>query len=207
MSFLMIAVPAFVGGCRAKVPQIETAFVENFDKAELGPVWHDTGGGYALRDGALRIKKAYNHPLWLRQRLPANVAIELDVMSNSPSGDIKFEIYGDGESFDPDKQGYIATGYVLVFGGWSNSLSIIAKQNEHNEGVKASRPDVRVQPGKTYHYKVTRKDGVIDWQIDGQPFLRYADPEPLKGSGNEFFGFNNWESDVVFDNLSIRPLE
>ncbi len=205
MLLLSLVASTLVGGCRAKVPQIDAPFVDDFNRAELGPVWHDTGGGYELRDGAVRVKGAYNHPLWLKRRLPNDVVIEMDVISHSPSGDLKFEIFGDGESFDPDKQGYIATGYVLIFGGWQNRLSIIAKQNEHNEGVKAQRADIRVEAGRKYHYKVTRSKGVIDWQIDGQPFLTFADPEPLQGSGHEFFGFNNWEVDVQFDNLSIRP--
>lgn len=204
---LLSLAPLLAGGCRAKVPQIETPFVDGFDRAELGPMWNDTGGGYELQNAAVHVKGAYNHPLWLRRRLPKNAIFEMDATSNSPSGDIKFEIYGDGESFDPDRRGYVATGYVLIFGGWQNSLSIIARQNEHAEGVKAQRADVRVEPGRTYHFKLTRKDGVIDWQIDGKPFLTFKDPQPLEGSGNEFFAFNNWDSDVRFDNLSIRPLD
>ena len=43
------------------------------------------------------------------------------MMSKSPDGDIKLELYGDGESFDPDQGTYFPTGYVFVFGGWSNA--------------------------------------------------------------------------------------
>jgi hypothetical protein len=38
------------------------------------------------------------------------------------------------------------------------------------------------------------------------PFLTYEDKNPLVGEGHEYFGFNNWESDSWFDNLSITPL-
>ncbi|MCG5053172.1 MAG: hypothetical protein KA712_09460 [Myxococcales bacterium] len=197
---------AGLAACKAKVPQIEAPFVESFNQAEVAPVWHDTGGGYTLVEGKLSAKGARNHPLWLRKRLPRNAVIELDAVAQTPNGDIKVEVWGDGESFDPDGNSYIATGYVLIFGGWRNSLSIIARQNEHNDGVKAQRADKRVEPGRSYHFTITRKDGTIDWKVDGEPFLSYADPQPLEGSGNEYFGFNNWETEVRFDNLSIRPL-
>ena len=67
-------------------------------------------------------------------------------MSKSPAGDIKLELFGDGESFDPDKGSYTSTGYVLIFGGWSNSLSVICRQDEHDDGRKAQRGDIRVEP-------------------------------------------------------------
>jgi Farnesoic acid 0-methyl transferase len=131
--------------------------------------------------------------------------IELDAVSRSPAGDIKIELYGDGESFDPDKGGYVSTGYVLIFGGWQNSLSVICRNNEHDEGRKAERRDVRVEPGKAYHFTVTRRGGALDWKIDGRPFLAWTDAEPLAGSGHEYLAVNDWESDVSFDNLAIRP--
>ena len=205
--FVLLTASAVLGSCRPKVPQITSTYVDTFTRAEIGPAWNDTGGGYKIVDGVVHVKGAYNHPLWLRHRLPANALIEVDVTSHSSVGDAKVEIYGDGESFDPDKAGYIATGYVLIFGGWGNALSIIARKNEHNEGVKASRSDIKVVPGQTYRFSITRKNGLIDWKIDGKPFLTFDDPEPLSGRGHEFFGFNNWESDVRYDNLSIRPLE
>ena len=65
--------------------------------------------------------------------------------------------------------------------------------------------DGPVLAGRSYRWTITRKGGQIDWKIDGQPFLSYSDPEPLYGDDKCYLGFNNWESDVYFDNLSIRP--
>jgi hypothetical protein len=141
----------------------------------------------------------------LRRRLPADATIDLDVVSRSPSGDIKLELYGDGESFDPDKGGYTSTGYVLIFGGWNNSLSVICRREEHGGGRKAQRQDVRVEPGRSYHFTIKRQGGTIDWAIDGKPFLAWTDPEPLAGAGHEHLAVNDWEADVSFDNLAIRP--
>jgi hypothetical protein len=184
---------------------ISGPFADAFERTSLGSDWLDTGGDYRVTDGKLRARNAYNHPAWLRRRLPRDVTIDVDVESNSPAGDIKVELFGDGHSFDPDRGGYVSTGYVLIFGGWHNSLSVICRNNEHDEGRKAMRADRRVEPGRTYHFAVTRKDGRIDWRIDGTPFLAWTDPAPLGGDGHEYFAVNDWEADVGFDNLSVRP--
>ncbi|HEX4403565.1 MAG TPA: hypothetical protein VH560_01975, partial [Polyangia bacterium] len=155
--------------------------------------------------GALTVKNGYNHPAWLRQRLPRDVVIDFDATSRSPAGDLKVELFGDGESFDHDHAAYTSTGYVLIFGGWHNSLSVICRIHEHDDGRKAQRADVHVQPGHTYHWTVTRRGATIDWKIDGKPFLTWTDPEPLAGPGHEYLAFNDWEADVSFDNLQIKP--
>jgi Farnesoic acid 0-methyl transferase len=192
-------------GCRAKDPTITAPFRDDFERAELGPSWKATGPEYHISGGKLSIANAYNHPAWLRRKLPRDVVIEMDAVSRSPAGDIKIELYGDGESFDPDKGGYTSTGYVLIFGGWHNSLSVICRNNEHDDGRKAQRTTPAVEPGRTYRFTVTRRGGAIDWKIDGQPFLSWVDPTPLMGEGHEYLAVNDWESDVSFDNLEIRP--
>jgi hypothetical protein len=201
LGLIAVAGPA----CRAKDPTIKEPFSDTFDRAELGATWNATSPQYHVADGRLAVSKAYNHPAWLRQKLPRDSVIELDATSKSAVGDLKIELYGDGESFDPDKGAYTSTGYVLIFGGWGNSLSVICRIDEHDDGRKAQRSDLRVQPGRTYHWTVTRRGGTIDWKVDGQPFLTWTDPEPLAGPGHEYLAVNNWESDVSFDNLAIRP--
>jgi hypothetical protein len=192
-------------GCRARTPIIDTPFRDDFERAELGPSWNATAAAYRIAGGQLEVTNGYNHPAWLRRRLPANAVIDLDVTSKSPAGDIKVELYGDGESFDPDKGSYTSTGYVLIFGGWHNSLSVICRQDEHGEGRKAERSDVHVEPFRRYHFTIGRRGGAIDWAIDGRPFLAWTDPAPFGGAGHGYFAVNDWEADVTFDNLSIRP--
>jgi len=192
-------------GCRAKAVSTDAAFRDDFERSELGADWNATAPAYRVEGGKLTVQGAYNHPAWLRRRLPADATIDLDVVSRSPSGDIKLELYGDGESFDPDKGGYTSTGYVLIFGGWNNSLSVICRREEHGGGRKAQRQDVRVEPGRSYHFTIKRQGGTIDWAIDGKPFLAWTDPEPLAGAGHEHLAVNDWEADVSFDNLAIRP--
>jgi hypothetical protein len=204
-ALLVALMSAATSGCRVKEEAITATFTDSFDRSELGPTWRDTGGNYRIADGQLAAGGAYNHPAWLRKRLPRDVVLEFDVQSRSPAGDIKIELFGDGESFDPDRGGYVSTGYMFIFGGWNNSLSVICRNNEHDEGRKASRADRRVEVGRSYHWAITRKGGTLDWKIDGAPFLAWTDPEPLAGSGHEYLAVNNWEAEVRFDNLVIRP--
>jgi hypothetical protein len=195
---------ASLAGCRGR-PAIHEPVTDRFDRSELGADWNATSPAYHIAGGQLEVSGAYNHPAWLRRALPDDAVIDLDVTSKSPDGDIKIELYGDGESFDPDKGNYDSSGYVLIFGGWHNSLSVICRQEEHGAGRKAQRADPRVEPGRRYHFTVTRRHGAIDWQIDGQPFLAWTDPEPLAVPAHSHLAVNDWEAHVAFDNLQIRP--
>ena len=188
------------------MPVISEPFTDAFERAELGPGWLDTSGQARIEAGKLHVTQGYNKPVWLQRRLPNNVTVDLDVMSKSPQGDIKIELFGDGSSYDPDRNRYDPTGYVFVFGGWGNSQSIIGRLGEHDEGVMTKRLEPPVVPGQTYHWTITRKDGRIDWSVDGKPFLSYQDGEPLTGDRHGFLGFTNWETQVYFDNLQVRPL-
>jgi hypothetical protein len=197
-------------GCKPRIPTIEAPFSDTFDRADLGPDWHDTSRSAKIKDGMLNLVGAHNHPVWLRRKLPRNVQIDFDAVSRSPAGDLKVEIFGDGESFDPDKGRYDPTSYMIVFGGWNNSKSIISRLGEHDEAVKASFDRVGAEPlvlpGQTYHFTITRRGGLIEWKLNGQPYLSWTDPQPLEGAGHEFFAINDWEADVSFDNLTIRPV-
>jgi hypothetical protein len=196
-------------------PELKGPFTDAFERADLGGDWKNTGGPYEIKGGKLHFANAHNHPLWLRKRLPHDVRIEFDCTSSSPDGDLKVELFGDGETFQSDEavrkdEIYVASGYVLIFGGWRNSRSVLVRENEHEwqfkPGTVPIRMQPRVEPGRTYHWTITRKGGHIDWLIDSQPFLSRDDAEPLFGKGHDHFGFNGWEAEVTFDNLRIEPL-
>lgn len=195
-------------GCKAKdPPPITSVWYDGFERAELGDGYRATGGGYGIVAGQVSAKGAHNHPLWLRRKLPRNARIEFDAWSTEQRGDIKVEIYGDGESYDPDGGRYTASGYEVIFGGWYNTKSIIARMDEHGTQM-AERADVKVIPGKHYHWRIERTVATVKWFIDDmeKPFLEYVDPHPLEGAGHEYFALNNWETDTWFDNLVITPL-
>lgn len=194
--------------CKVKDPPPVTAeWKDGFEREEIGGDYYKSGGGYGVASGQLSAKGAHNHPLWLRKKLPRDVRIDLDAWSNEERGDIKVEVFGDGRSYDPDGGAYMATGYEVILGGWFNSKSIIARLDEHGKDV-VTNTTLKVQPTRHYHWRIERIGKTLTWFVDdmAKPFLVLDDPNPLEGTGHEYFGFNNWESDTWFDNLVITPL-
>ncbi len=179
-------------------------FSDDFERDQLGDKWHNTGGPYEIRDGWLHVRGARNKPLWLRRVLPRDVRIEVDVKSMSPEGDIKIEVFGDGTS-RAESESYTATSYVVIFGGWNNSTNLIARMDEHADD-RAVGSRRRVETGQVYHLKVERRGDTITAWVDGEELATMEDNDPLEGRGHDHFAFNNWESDLYFDNLVITPL-
>jgi hypothetical protein len=198
---LLVAVPPI--GCKIERQPAGAAFADEFGGPALAQVWRSTGANYRIADGALVIDHAYNHPLWLTSAIPKDAVIELDAWSNDDAGDIKLEIWGDGQSY-AHAASYTATSYVFIFGGWHNQISAIARMDEHGRD-RRTRSDVRVVKGQRYHFRISRKGGHLDWQIDGQPFLTFDDPSPLAGPDHAYLGFNDWEAELHFDNLKVTP--
>jgi hypothetical protein len=193
-------------GQQSAAPAITAPFRDGFDRAALGPDWRATDeSAYRIVDGELVAKAAYNHPLWLARPIPRDAVVELDCWSNDDAGDLKVEVWGDGHSFATDRVGaYTSTAYNFIFGGWHNQLSTLARMHEHGDDRQVRR-EPRVVKGRRYHFTITRKGGRIDWLVDGQPFLAFDDPQPLEGPDHAYFGFNDWEAELHFDNLQIRP--
>ncbi len=185
-------------------PGIGAGFSDDFERAELGKNYARTGGNWRIENGKLRVQGAKNHPLWLLRTLPRDVRVELDARSMSESGDIKVEIFGDGAS-RATADSYTATGYVVIFGGWNNSKNVLARMDEHGADRVVGKPR-RVEPGRDYRFRIERIGGTLTVWVDGDVLLQIDDPEPLQGRGHDHFGFNNWQSDLWFDNLKVTPL-
>lgn len=185
-------------------PGIGAGFFDDFERAQLGKSYKKTGGNWRIEDGQLHVRGAKNHPLWLLRKLPQDVRVELDARSETPDGDVKVELFGDGASFAKDDR-YEATSYVIIFGGWNNSQNVLARMDEHGDDrvIGAAR---KVEVGKTYHFRIERVGGTLTVWVDDEVLLQMDDPEPLRGRGHDHFGFNNWQSDLWFDNLKITPL-
>jgi hypothetical protein len=192
-------------GCRSSDPLITGTFSESFERADLGPDWRDTGGKLRLVDGRLAARGGHNHPVWLRKRLPRDVAIEFDANPTSEDGDIRITLFGDGKSANASDGSCGSSGYALIFGAMKNSMSEICREQQPANGHAKARADWKVVPGRTYHYYITRVGDTVDWYVDGLDMLAFHDPKPLAGPGHEYFAFDSWESEVFFDNLTIGP--
>jgi hypothetical protein len=197
-------------GCSEKDPnahflnQGKKVFEDRFERTEIKNNWLNTGGAYRIVDGSLRIQGAKNKPLWLKEKLPQDVRVTFTARSESDAVDIKAEIFGDGKS-RAVKASYTATSYVIILGGWNNRRSIIARMNEHGDDRKV-REEPKGVPGKTYRFDIVRKGNRLSWYLDSKLFLEMDDPSPLKGPGHEHFSFNNWASEVYFDDLAVYAI-
>lgn len=182
----------------------EVLFSDGFEREALGDAWHPTGAGARIEAGALVTSGLENHPVWLKQPLPEDVRIEFDAWTPSDEGDIKVELAGDGRSF-ATSDNYVASGYVVIFGGWNNTTNAIVRRNEHGSDRRTvSSP--RVEATKRYRMTLTRQDGVLSWDLDGFPILTFEDAAPLRGPDQAHFAFSGWTSEVRFDNLAIEAL-
>ena len=193
-------------GCKIERQPPGSAFADSFDAPTIGAAWKTTPGGeknYRIENGEIVAQGALNHPLWLSTPIPKDAIIELDCWSNSDVGDIKVEAWGDGESYAKTLS-YTATSYVFVFGGWHNQISAIARLNEHGSD-RRTRSNFHVEKGQKYHFRIERNGGHIDWQVDGKPFLTFDDPKPLAGPSHAYLALNDWEAEIHFDNLSVKP--
>jgi hypothetical protein len=214
-------------GCTAE-PAVEVPYRQDFS-VPLGPEWSSAGGGWRAVGGRLYNDGARNVPLWLDAALPADVRITFEAESQSDAVDFKFEVFGDGRHHE--------SGYIVIFAGWNNSRSIIARLAEHGErydGIRSAQTtarlraevetdpvaararhghrreivqrSVRLEPGRKYRVRFERNGHDLRAFLDGELHLELFDPSPLSGRGHDRFAFNNWASQVTFDNLAIEPL-
>jgi hypothetical protein len=175
----------------------ETLFTDAFDRDVLGPRYRKQGGTWDIEGGALHSSGEHNIPLWLDAALPRNAKVEITAWSKSNSVDTKVEIFGDGTRHE--------SGYIAILGGWNNTITTIARLDEHEK----TRVEVRRswEKNKKYRWTVERTDGkTLRLLIDGQEVLAYVDRDPLVGNRNDRFAFTNWESDVYYDDLVVTAL-
>ncbi len=182
----------------------------------LGPNWVQIRtSAWKIEDGKLCGQGAHNHGVWLTKVLPVNARIEFDAMSTSDDGDLKTEVWGDGQSAATGVSYNNATSYLAILGGWKNTLHVLARLNEHGgdrKEIKVDKEsdDPRQKPvikGQVYRFKVERTDGkTVRFSVDGVEYLSFVDANPLAGAGHDHFGFNEWEAKTCYDNVKVTPL-
>jgi len=164
--------------------------------------WQTESENWRVKDGALYSgdRPNDNQGIWLKEALLSrNVRIEFDARSVRGNnevfeGDIKCE-------FGSLKPEHVA-GYVMIFGGWKNSLNTIARLEEHT-GRMVTDTARKIEEDKMYRIALVRLGSDIKWFIDGKPFLSARDQSVLTGG---HFGFNNWNSRFYVDNLKVFKL-
>ncbi len=166
---------------------------DDFQRDAVGDQYLTKSTKWSITDGWLHIQGDRNEGLWLTMPLPERVRVEFDARSMTTEGDIKCEIF----NAEPRHQ----TGYIAILGGWKNALSVLARLDEHGEDRMES--PAKVDIGKVHHFALVRTEGSLRWFVDGKLVLAYPDDDPLRG---KYFGFNNWNSDVYYDNLAIYRL-
>ncbi len=172
----------------------QVPFSDDFDRATLGDNYARFGGDWIIDRGSVYSIYAINIPLFLNVDLPKDVVVEVDVMSETGEVDSKVELMTDGRRHE--------SGYIFILGGWSNSLSCIARLDEHGRDRKVHQP-TGVNGNKWYRWRIEKKGGHLAWLIDGQPYLEFEDASPLDGPGHDRLAFGNWQNKVRFDNLKI----
>lgn len=190
-----------IGGGEAAVMRL--MFSDDFERAELGETWkRGTGEGgqghWSIKNGWLAGDRIKNDPLWFRQPLPDKVRVEFDARARTADGDLKFEIFGDGDRHE--------SGYIVIFGGWKNALDVIARLDEHGED-RLEQASFKVEHERIYRVAAERTDSTLRVFVDGKELMRFEDSSPLLGSKHQYFAFNNWLAAVEFDNFKVYELE
>ncbi|APR85874.1 Hypothetical protein A7982_11223 [Minicystis rosea] len=197
------------------LPVLTAAWEDTFDRADLGPDWNARSPAWKITNGRLCARGARNKGAWLAKRLPTNARIEFEAYAESSEGDLKIELWGDGQSGATGTSYTNATSYIAILGGWKNTKHVLARRNEHGDDrleidVDPQSDDERMRAiaaGQAYHFKIERADDkTVQISINGTVYFELADREPLSGAGHEHFGFNDWDAPVCFDNLKVTPL-
>ncbi len=177
-------------------------FRDDFERAELGSSWRSDHKDWRLDQGWLRSSAVDNAGVWLVRELPERARIEFDAKSmpmpdGKPfPGDIKCEVFATELAHQ--------AGYVIINGGWQNRLDVVARLDEHGVDRK-ERPAAQVVPDRVYRWAIARDEaGTLHWFRDGVLQMSYPDAAPVPG---RHFGFNNWRTNVAFDNLAVFRLD
>lgn len=190
-------------------------FEDSFDRSELGPDYNALGPAWKIVAHKLCVRGARNKGVWLLRKLPVNARIEFDAVSESADGDIKVEAWGDGATGATGASYTNATSYLAILGGWKNTKHVLARLDEHADDrmeleIEAASDDERQRPvaaGQPYHFKIERTNGKsVRMSVNEVLYFEMWDEEPLEGPGHEYFGFNDWDAPVCFDNLKVTPL-
>ena len=169
----------------------EVVFEEGFDAPEWRSQFTGSDKAWTVVDGSLRGSNDKNAGLWWKGDLPREARIEFEATALSDHGDLKVEVFGTRREHQ--------AGYVVIFGGWKNRVSVLARLDEHGKDRIENRSFVPT-PNQKHVFLIERLGNVLSVSVDGKALYRLDDSNPIEGGA---FGFANWEAPVQFDNLRI----
>lgn len=202
-STVALALLCGLAACKSRPPPTAALpFSDDFERSAVGEQWFPSGGDWKLREGSVYTTFSNNMPLFLNVDLPDEVVVEVDVFSETDDVDAKIELMTDGRTHQ--------SGYVFILGGWTNTISVIARLDEHGTDRVEKKPTA-VRGKRWYRWRVEKRaaqrDGasghLLTWLIDGEPYMEFFDRAPLHGPGHRRLGFGNWQNRLRFDNLKI----
>ena len=176
-------------------------FSDDFNRAGLGGQWSvKLPGEWTVTNGELKPNRVEvyddrNKGVWLNVPLPEKVRVQFEARSLGAAGDTKCEVFATEQKHE--------AGYSVIFGGWNNTINTICRLGEHEPKRVVQVPHQKVERGKRYTWTIVRTDNAVRWYIDGKFMIAYDDAKPVRGS---WFGFNNWLSDLRFDNVKVWRL-
>jgi len=176
-------------------------FEDNFDGPGLSDKWSvKLPGEWTVTAGELKANRVEvyddrNRGVWLNVPLPEKTRVEFTARSLSKDGDTKCEVFATEQKHE--------AGYSIIYGGWGNTINTICRLGEHEPRRVVQVPHQRVERAKSYKWTIVRTDNAVRWYLDGKFMIAYDDAKPVKG---KWFAFNNWLSDIRFDNVKIWKL-
>ena len=174
-------------------------FSDNFNRKALGEGWRLVRGKAAIRDNALHLEGPAGlniKPDGDATRLGRDLRVEYDTASDDPIDmSLLLNVSNGG---DGNNQFCVSGGYFFgVASGLKQAFRILAF------GKELARADApKIEPGRTYHVTVEKRDGSMRILVDGTEVLK-VDKQNLVGAGS--LGFYVWNS-ASFDNLMVYAL-
>jgi len=194
--------------------------------APPGDWWVEGGEKVFIDDGHLRVKS--NPPggrdpgtvctVWHRRVFSGDLRVEFDahvIESAVHANNINFFLfYADpsGVSLFETRRDRAGAGYGL-YHDLNGYIITFLNDTEHQSGKARFRmrrcPGFRLvdeayayhcRKGQTYHVVVTRTDGRLTYAVDGETYVAWTDPEPLREG---LIGLRTFRTDLWWDHIRV----
>ncbi len=182
---------AWLGINGASANDWHLAWMDTFDRTEIGQDWHLVKGKASIQQGKLFLKGA-GATIVSTLSFKHDVKIEFDAQADpsTPPCDLSATI-GANEEF-----GY---GYLFAFGGANNQVNQILG---FREKVVDTKPRLLIEPEKTYHIVALKEGKRLAYIVNGNTVVQAVTQDPIGGPGFDKVGLVTWAGMIV-DNFKV----